>query len=225
MRRPVGPQPFAHDPLLRCRSLSAKAAPGLQSSSAGRLERVLGHPATAWAVSSLHPVPGLGHGTRPGREEPWCRETPDGPAAHMWLATATMLEDSEDEAGSRPPTLLPPPASSHRRALLALNRAGARCAKPASSLLDRRAALASTATLPEALRSLTTAAPGAAHALDAEGWPTKAGVVASPKRRSTPAHPSLALCSLHSDPRPNPGPFPYDCPPSSGRMVCAVPTR
>ena len=238
-RRLVGPQPFAHD----SRRFAAEPKP---QGSSRRLERVLGRPSSAWAISSLHPVPGLGHGTRPGREDPhparevsksscrrsatlthaaaarpepghlvcnhppdpWCRETPDGPAAHMWLAAAAMPAAAAEAAAapsrqltpaSTPASSQPLIASSHRRALLALSLAGGKCARPASSPAQRRAALTPAAALAEARRALSTAgadavaapdaAADAACVLDEEGGPAKGLVFSSPpcspKRRSS----------------------------------------
>ena len=265
-RRLVGPQPFAHDPR------RFAAAPKPQGSSV-RLERVLGRPSSAWAISSLHPVPDLRHGTRPAsalpaREvshrhigyeskssyrrsatlthaaaarpepghlvcnhpDPWCRETPDGPAAHMWLAAAAMPAAAAEAADSpgrqQQPTPASTPASSHygvasygvasshRRALFALNRA-----RPASSPAQRRTSPPPAASLPEAMPeamreampeampSLATAeadaAADAACALDEDGGAAK-GVVFGPPPCSPTKRRSRGPCPASPSPSPSP---------------------
>lgn len=126
----------------------------------------------------------------------------------MWLAAAAMPAAAAEAAAapsrqltpaSTPASSQPLIASSHRRALLALSLAGGKCARPASSPAQRRAALTPAAALAEARRALSTAgadavaapdaAADAACVLDEEGGPAKGLVFSSPpcspKRRSS----------------------------------------
>lgn len=161
----------------------------------GRLERALRRPATAWAMASLHPAPGIGC-VASGRG---LDATPTAPAAHMWMST---IAAPKDEGVARPASsggakwwADAPPPSSHRRALLALNRASS-CQRAASASSVRpRAAEPRLSTTGVRAASVGASGGGAGHGTAVRRSGSTTGGPSSPTEATAVAAAALSASS------------------------------